>query len=866
MTSELTENTLAQQSLSREVADIEARAPVGQQQKPATLVTHSMSPSCSDVEDHVAATTQDHHTERRCSIEVFLRDAPQRPDTEWDKCSSDADPDDVLARPAFSPMASTDTPASSQGSGATPLSSPASVLPTGPVELPGEVISDASTTLSHADNDSGTGSHVPSQAQAGRSSSSTAVSSTSTASVSRRQQRPRTNIASNRRGSGYRTQVALVEQIKELVDAENREERRTSSLALLGDLADQMTFAILGDPLENIVEEFAEGINTSEAQTPNDQQSADDSDSQHSEIADLGTGTVHLLPEGHGHGRRMSSGSGSQNRGKGQGEGQGASGLSRLSTLFVETLWPSLEDNNASEGGSTSSSPTLPNAGHRQHIDLDALREEVRKPFQLLLDEIPEPGKECEAYLAKLVSENAKRRKNDEDDDGEDDDDDDENGGSPLVSAVARSSLIGRVLGCCDAVLCELSTDEVHLWDAFILANEKLTGSVTVGGQELKTFLGQLSRSQDVIAGWTKDIALWADEVNEVEFADILDWFDGERQKNNIWTFQSSLRKSFVQLMGSSNPQIPTMRLRPELLTILRNRLSAMPLHTLGAVCASVQRVLVLTSWCQCQRRLLSLVTPAIVPLASSGEPLSPSRGPLPGPVSALVAVLRGINAELAPTEKVLWELLGTKDVNFAGTNDKPEVLDAIGELLVYSIERELETSQSEFEELQSLRADCRRNSIESLFEDTGRSRVCLAEILRWWWDMSEEYRVAAGFGVPAALLRRSFHRRPEEMFREQLPKMATNPAAAKVALEGHSRALAELRALAVSRALETLQGTNAQSTMTTNSTNSPFPSSPREQVCDPQGLGSDEPDQASVSHCCVFSAKTPADHSDEWM
>ena len=68
--------------------------------------------------------------------------------------------------------------------------------------------------------------------------------------------------------------------------------------------------------------------------------------------------------------------------------------------------------------------------------------------------------------------------------------------------------------------------------------------------------------------------------------------------------------------------------------------------------------------------------------------------------------------------------------------------------------------------ELKELRADCQRQSIDGLFGIGEKTAVSLAEILKWWWDMPEEYRIAAGISIPSPMLRRSLQRLPEEMFK----------------------------------------------------------------------------------------------------
>merc|ERR1719272_2425166 len=180
-----------------------------------------------------------------------------------------------------------------------------------------------------------------------------------------------------------------------------------------------------------------------------------------------------------------------------------------------------------------------------------------------------------------------------------------------------------------------------------------------------------------------------------------------------------------------------------------------------------------------------------------------------------LLSLLRSINSELAPTERVLWEVIGSKDKEFDGGFTKQEVLAGIGELLVYTLERELTSPTGDFEELQRLRSECQRRSVETLFQGE-RLTVTIADVIWWWWDLPEEYRIAAGLSVPAALLRRSVSRKPEEMFKDKLRLAATNAQVANTALRGHVRVYAELRALVVRRTIEGLHCRSPNETWTT--------------------------------------------------
>ncbi|CAJ1398041.1 unnamed protein product [Effrenium voratum] len=185
--------------------------------------------------------------------------------------------------------------------------------------------------------------------------------------------------------------------------------------------------------------------------------------------------------------------------------------------------------------------------------------------------------------------------------------------------------------------------------------------------------------------------------------------------------------------------------------------------------------------------------------------------------VKALLAVLRGIHSELVPTERVLWELMGKREKNFDGSVSKKEVLDALEDLLGFH-EEDARASPGELEELDRLRRQCQQRSVDNLFGSGRRQVVAFADVLRWWWDMPEEYREAAGLAVPASVLRQRMRRQPEEMFRTALRRVAAEPAFARQALRGHVRAFAELRALAVRRSIESFSIRSTAESRTTTS------------------------------------------------
>merc|ERR1712151_871691 len=75
--------------------------------------------------------------------------------------------------------------------------------------------------------------------------------------------------------------------------------------------------------------------------------------------------------------------------------------------------------------------------------------------------------------------------------------------------------------------------------------------------------------------------------------------------------------------------------------------------------------------------------------------------------------------------------------------------------------------------------------------------------VYSWWWSMTEEFRIAAGFTMPTALLKRSLERQPETMFHEQLQRADANMAILHTALKGYVCVFAELRAVAVRKSIE---------------------------------------------------------------
>lgn len=474
-------------------------------------------------------------------------------------------------------------------------------------------------------------------------------------------------------------------------------------------------------------------------------------------------------------------------------------------------------------------------------VDMAKLLREVRRPFKRLIMEVQKPSVSCARGARGELVDDRRRSASSigadpqevatEGSDGEarEEQSRDQQARSPLLSAIVRARLIGYVLGCCEAVASELSSNEARVWDAFVSADSTLTGTIGVHNGELEKVLtdcfGESERLQLWIDSFSDNLA--GQETDEIDFADILQWHHECQEVEGLYSVfggksvRESLVAGFGQIIGAARPAAP--RMQPQRISELRTRCAKMAPAALAEAAVAYQRSLMLTSCWQCEHKMTKIIEEAVGP---GGDAKSDAQ-----PVHVLLSLLRSINCELAPTERVLWEVIGSKDKDFDGGFTKQEVLAGIGELLVYTLERELATPSEDFEELQKLRSECQRRSVETLFGDK-RVSVTISDIIWWWWDLPEEYRIAAGLSVPAALLRRSVTRKPEEMFKDKLRLSATNVSVANTALRGHVKVLAELRALVVRRTIEGLHCRSPTETWTTTTSDaggtSAAPSEPK--------------------------------------
>eukprot|EP00930_Biecheleria_cincta_P085496 TRINITY_DN74889_c0_g1_i1.p1 TRINITY_DN74889_c0_g1~~TRINITY_DN74889_c0_g1_i1.p1 ORF type:complete len:683 (+),score=153.36 TRINITY_DN74889_c0_g1_i1:59-2107(+) len=477
------------------------------------------------------------------------------------------------------------------------------------------------------------------------------------------------------------------------------------------------------------------------------------------------------------------------------------------------------EEDDMRAQASSSSSHTVPRQPTR--INIESFIDEVHLPFQVLLREVPDP--EAHGTLAAFprlqrlqqqsesansaagqlpdcpsgTRSTAQRSSEHQESAGRGEVDEvaiasvasSMPTGSPLFTAVVRARLSNHLLSCYEAVTSELEGEEAALWDAYIGLDLELSGMLRLQGDRV----GALGRTLEEISGSSNvaEAVICAlderlDENGECDFADLLDVFHMEKRPDQLLQLSRTVRSSIANFLEGTGLRetVP----RPVRQQELRVRASRLSTDSLAVAAAAYQRTLVLTMSWRCEQRLHNIMA------------LQETRASLHPEVAALLQVLRGIHSELAPTERVLWELLCEVSERLDDRYAKEEVLDMLAYLQDLDVQQ-AEDGSCDLQELQLLRQRCRQRSADNLFGQ--QAYVRFAEVLRWWWDMSEEYRQAAGLIIPSTMLKQSIVRMPEEMFRPQLRQIAAEPSLARTDLRGQIRALAELAALAVRRSIE---------------------------------------------------------------
>lgn len=379
--------------------------------------------------------------------------------------------------------------------------------------------------------------------------------------------------------------------------------------------------------------------------------------------------------------------------------------------------------------------------------------------------------------------------------------------GASLLTEMLRSQLADRLIGCHEAIASELTSVETTLFNAFVDMDTSFRGTFMVRDDHLRTVLGDLLAASERVEACLAELEDRATADGELDFVDLLDAFTRESVVDKGWSLRISLRSGLLHFVAGAGAGPARMELQR--MKELRARAAKVPTAALVAAIAAYQRSFVLTCSWRCEQRLAQLLPPMGGDCDDSSGSTSWPRQEL---TRALLATLSAIHADLSPTERVLWEFLGTADENFDASFTRREAAAAMDQLFRHSIgtgpncafAAEAARDGEAFEHLQRLREECHQQFLEDLFAGS-REEVSLPDVLRLWWDMPEEYRNAAGLVVPPALLHRSMQAEPEEMFREHLLCSALRPDVARHALRGHARAFAHLRALAARRAIEGL-------------------------------------------------------------
>eukprot|EP00930_Biecheleria_cincta_P001660 TRINITY_DN102797_c0_g1_i1.p1 TRINITY_DN102797_c0_g1~~TRINITY_DN102797_c0_g1_i1.p1 ORF type:complete len:644 (-),score=130.04 TRINITY_DN102797_c0_g1_i1:427-2358(-) len=489
-----------------------------------------------------------------------------------------------------------------------------------------------------------------------------------------------------------------------------------------------------------------------------------------------------------------------------------AQGLKRLSTLAenASSVFASPSENLPEDLGegwepssSSSSSSRAPAEIQKPRaLNLDKLLNEAHLPFKRLLSENPDPDADgvLRAFpqLQRLQASTGFGRRPAEEsqltDPGESSTASTASwGGSSLFSAVVRARLANHLLGCYEAVRAEVSGDEAWLWETFIDLDSDLQGTLRLPSgdclQRLGRALEQRFGSIEVAEAWIRELDASLDETGDCDFPDLLEVLRaqgaaGAGATDQLARLSKTFRTGVATLLEGTGFKAPNLRTSHQ---EIRSRCAQKTIAGLASSAAAYQRTLVLTMSWQCEQSLLTCLRPPVNALH-------------PDDIAAVLKVLHAIHSMLVPTERVLWELMSEQSATFDGRVGKLEVLDTLEHL--QSFEDVDDASKDEMNELEELRRLCQSRSVNSLLGNA--TSVHFSEVLRWWWDMPEEYREAAGLVVPAALLRQSVERSPEEMFRTQLRRVATDQAFRQHSLQGQVRTFAELRALAVKRSIET--------------------------------------------------------------
>jgi len=291
-----------------------------------------------------------------------------------------------------------------------------------------------------------------------------------------------------------------------------------------------------------------------------------------------------------------------------------------------------------------------------------------------------------------------------------------------------------------------------------------------------------------------KQLCRRAAQAGEVDFADILDVVETEHGTSRAsFSLGDSLGRLVLGINEGSTSSTE-LSSSQETAKQLRRRCRAGSVWQVTAAAAAYQRSLVLTAAWQAEQMLRGFLSPS-----------SPSE--TPESCNVVLCILRGIRSELAPVERLMWEILAKSSRQVNGSFARMDVLAMLSEMQQHVLEKErsldcFESDAAE-NELRELRAECQQQAANEIFAICPEGQqATLPDCLAWWRGNTEEYREAMGLDVPLQLLQQQVHRQPEEMFRSLLWRVATDAEAARTALLGYSSIFSELRALDVRHAI----------------------------------------------------------------
>lgn len=405
---------------------------------------------------------------------------------------------------------------------------------------------------------------------------------------------------------------------------------------------------------------------------------------------------------------------------------------------------------------------------------------------------------------------------------------------SPLYKAMLRSRIVNFLIQCCESTAEMLSGDEESIWWAFVTADVNLCGSLKVPSEAAQKVVEQFPNLDESRKGACGDELAQRAYDGEVDFVDVLSVLEQERnrayEQPPPWRINifSGLRGSIAstgaalishalgaaQSVGSTSAADKT----EDSYNTVRAQCAYLSTAKLISAAAAYQRNLVLLTCWICEQTLRDMIEQALMDTPSSEHPSGTDK--CRDSVTALLAVLHLIWDELSLNERALWELAASQDRDFDGFLTRSEVNAFVDELECMEDDLSPTSAGSRFkpmeiEELCVVRAKCQKRAVDALFETASKEKVAaggghklvkvvdMADIWKWWLDMSQEIREAACLVLPLSFVERVADRQPEDMFRTKLLRASADTTFARTALAGHARVFSSLRALELRRVIE---------------------------------------------------------------